>query len=333
MFLVLAGVACDAHGQCGRQWLPGYPEAGVGGPVECLGSWDPDGAGTMTKRLVIAGSFPVAGSVFSRSIALFDPVTGSWSGLGGGVSGDVRCLATMPNGNLAVGGNFTAAGGQPASGLAEWNGSSWSVIASPFASTSGIAVLPNGLLAATDGTGGLAFWNGATWAFDTPPGATTITRLLVAANGDLLVGTTAGVHRRSGLGWTSLGNPGSVLDLLEMPNGNVIAAGSFVGQVALFNGSGWATLGSYLSPGSAFVSSIVLQPNGRLLIAGSFSGSGSTWLSDLAELNGGQWTGPGAWSGARSLLVWDNGEVYVGGQFGPPGPFNNIGASGSRVGS
>ena len=91
--LVLVGFVRDAHGQCGRQWLPGYPEAGVRGPVECLGSWDPDGAGPMTKRLVVAGTFPVAGSVPSRSVALFEPGTGSWSGLGVGVSGDVRCLA------------------------------------------------------------------------------------------------------------------------------------------------------------------------------------------------------------------------------------------------
>lgn len=270
----------------------------------------------MTKRLVVAGTFPVAGSVPSRSVALFEPGTGSWSGLGVGVFGDVRCLATMPNGNLAVGGTFTAAGGQPASGLAAWNGSAWSAIASPFASTSQLAVLPSGLLAATDGVGGLAFWNGANWTFDTPPGATNITRLLVAANGDLLVGTTTGVHRRSGLSWLSLGNPGHVLDLVEMPNGDVVAAGSFAGQVARFSGGGWAPVGNALSPVTAFVSSIVMQPNGRLLIAGSFSGSGATTLADLAELNGTQWTNPGGGIiGARHLHVWGNGEVFVGGQF------------------
>jgi hypothetical protein len=42
------------------------------------------------------------------------------------VNGDVEALAIGPSGELFVGGNFTEAGGQPASGVAKWDGATWS---------------------------------------------------------------------------------------------------------------------------------------------------------------------------------------------------------------
>ena len=61
----------------------------------------------------------------------------------------VRSLALLPNGDLAAGGFFTAAGGVSASHIARWDGVNWSAL---DAGTSGVvtalALLSNGDLMA-----------------------------------------------------------------------------------------------------------------------------------------------------------------------------------------
>jgi len=92
-----------------------------------------DGTGL---ALFVGGSFTTAGTLPVNSIARWSG--GSWSDVGGGVSGtfgagEVVATAVFDSGNgpeLVTGGHFLGAGGVPAPYVATWNGSNWSAVPS-----------------------------------------------------------------------------------------------------------------------------------------------------------------------------------------------------------
>ena len=82
--------------------------------------------------LYAGGYFDSAGGMATNNVAEWDG--SKWLPLGAGITdsnaffgGDVIAL-TAYNGDLYAGGIFNIAGGQPAYGIAFWNGTSWSVI-------------------------------------------------------------------------------------------------------------------------------------------------------------------------------------------------------------
>ena len=118
----------------GTTWAPvgdgllGPGGFAFGGPVLTLASID-DGSG---PKLYAGGSFTETGS--GSPIARFAAWDGtSWTEVGGGVDGDGARVLSLTHfrdgrgggGGLYVGGEFTTVGGQAASGLARWNGTSW----------------------------------------------------------------------------------------------------------------------------------------------------------------------------------------------------------------
>ena len=311
-----------------------------------LTTWDPDGAGPQTPRIVVGGTFAAAGSACSQLVALLDPATGQWSSLGGGVRdaassfGNVLTAVTMPNGDLVVGGRFTEAGGSPAQSIARWNGTSWSALGlPPFTNwVFSLQVLPNGNLAAAGDSGVIGVWDGSTWTWLLPGFSNAVYALALAPNGDLLAAgytsssfSSSGVRRWNGSVWTSLGPSFGAFDanirkLLVMPNGDVVATGAFSGAstpntpgVARWNGSSWVAMGNGLT-GIGFatpsVTGLVPLSNGNLLATGSIGRSGTTPLADLAEWNGSTWVPyAGGLAGAASALEWSPGAVFVTGQF------------------
>jgi trimeric autotransporter adhesin len=133
--------------------------------------------------LVAGGGFSIAGGVPANSIASWNGT--SWSALGSGITFPVgpgfevvRALATLANGNIVAGGDFTIAGGVPANGIAQWNGISWSALGSGISSflidpyISVLTVLPNGDIVAggwfwmvgSVSTNSVAQWNGTSWS-------------------------------------------------------------------------------------------------------------------------------------------------------------------------
>jgi hypothetical protein len=109
-----------------------------------------DGTG---PALYAGGYFTTAGGVPANGIARWNGTT--WSALGSGVSAastpGVLALCSFDDGDgpaLYAGGDFTAAGGQPALHLARWNGTSWSSVGS------GVNGSVNALAAFDGGTGG-----------------------------------------------------------------------------------------------------------------------------------------------------------------------------------
>ncbi|MEO6596538.1 MAG: hypothetical protein ABIP94_17440, partial [Planctomycetota bacterium] len=329
-------------------WLPGEGLPGVGGTVYASTTWDPDGAGPVPPQLVVGGTFLTAGTTLANRIARWDPATGVWSALGAGVDGDVRALATMPNGDLVVAGYFASAGGVPASRIARWDGASWSALGAGFDDqVRALTVLPNGDLIAGGAfqtAGGantplIARWDGTSWSAlggglqSVFPAVQGVWALTVMTNGDLIVGGTflgaVGVAARhiarwNGTSWLALGagltgSVGSdcVYSLTTLPNGNLVAGGQFstVGgaalHLALWDGVTWSALGSAIN--GAFnqvqVSALTTMPNGDLVASGTFSFIGGVAARHIARWNGSSWSALGA--GMFSIMVSGAAPVYA----------------------
>ena len=71
LLLVAASLlpAAAARGQCIAQWQSAGPMPGTNQPTRALVTWDPDGAGPATPRLVLGGEFTVAGNALASRIA------------------------------------------------------------------------------------------------------------------------------------------------------------------------------------------------------------------------------------------------------------------------
>lgn len=131
-----------------------------------------------------------------------------------------------------------------------------------------------------------------------------------------------------GSSWAPLGSgvQGSVLEMLRMPNGDLIVAGFIeeaggqpVANIARWDGTSWSGLGAGLD---AVVSSLLLLPNGDLAAAGSFSASGTQALDQLAVWNGTTWlpyAGAGAAGNINDIELLSNGDLAICGALILPG--------------
>lgn len=297
-----------AHAQCNVSWVGNGAVAGVDGTVEAFADWDPDGAGPEPAVVVAGGTFTVAGSVLANNVACYDPVANTWSALGAGCNGKVRAIVAMPNGDLVIGGDFTAAGGVGADRLARWNGSVWA---------------PMGLTL--------------------QPGSNSVRALKVDPAGDLLVAgwfavaglNATGVARWDGQTWSAFpGASAQVNDLAALPTGGFVVAGWFSIQgtsqhgVAVWNGSAWSFLGSGLVHTSLFeVRRVCVLANGDIVAAGAFPAIGGVNVANIARWDGTTWQPVGNGlpvvflvNGIYALSADVNGDLLAGGTwFATPG--------------
>lgn len=99
--VALAGSA--AWGQtCAGAWKYGPDQgiAGLTGIANAMMTWDPDGAGPLPERLIVAGAYALAGDQNAGDIAAWDGAT--WSSFGTGLNGPAYALASF-NGDLVAG--------------------------------------------------------------------------------------------------------------------------------------------------------------------------------------------------------------------------------------
>ena len=303
--IALACLTAVCGAQCDPQWAPGDGVPGTNGLVSVTRTWDPDGPGPLSPVLVVGGTFTIAGNAAANNVALYDQATNTWSSLGVGViAGGVEALATLPTGELVVAGSFQMAGGLITPSIARWNGTAWSPLGGWFDGTvSALARLPNGDLVAGgffSMAGGIAAnsiarWNGTSWVamgsgFGTAPGT---------------------------------GQNGWVLDLVVMPNGDLIAAGSFstaggvvAPNVARWNGVAWSPVGSGIAP-SSYVLALALLPNGDLVAGGAFATAFGGPGDRVVRWNGTAWVplGSGLDDIVQALAVMQNGDLIAGGLF------------------
>ena len=134
----VAVMAVPAQGQCEPTWL-GREEAGlpgVDGEVFCTTQWDPDGSGP--ERLVMGGSFSVAGNVLAHCVAWWDGE--EWHSLAERITtqehpttGGPKVFAmTVFENDLIIGGNFDTIDGVIVNGVARWDGERWHAMGNGF---------------------------------------------------------------------------------------------------------------------------------------------------------------------------------------------------------
>jgi hypothetical protein len=256
----------------GASWSP--LGSGLNDDVNSLAVYD-DGRGT-GAALYAGGAFTAAGGVPLGYIAKWDGT--AWTPLGAGMRFDVHALCVFDEGSgggsaLFAGGSFQSAGGEPASFIAKWDGTSWSPLESGTNST---------VQALTVYRGG-------------PDGG----RALHAAGWFTIAGGTPAsrIARWNGAEWSPLGSgvSSSVRALVAFDDGTgggpaLYAGGSFpkagsqaMNYIARWNGRRWSPLGSGVT---SFVNALTVYDDGggpALYAGGVFASAPDSGDSYLAK--------------------------------------------------
>src|SRR5690606_31340190 len=132
----------------------------------------------------------------------------------------------------------------------------------------------------------------------------------------------ANVARWDGSAWHALGSgvDGPVTALLALPDGSVIAAGSFTTaggtaahNIARWDGTAWSALGDGLDRFSAapMVHSLARMSNGDVVAAGLIDHSGPVLTPGIARWDGTAWAplGAGIATGVSAIAVLPNGHI------------------------
>ena len=260
-------------------------------------------------RVYFGGAFTTANGVTVNRICYWDGSTfnamGGTPGTTGGTA--VNCIAIAANGDVWIGGSFTAVGGSTTKGLARWNisSSTWTAFNKTTATFVEITAL------ALDASGTL-YIGGDFTDFD---GTTANDRIMRTADG----GTT----------FTALGSGtnGWVQALAVHPDGKVYVGGSFTTANSVttngftyWNGSTFVALGATpgISGGSTLVDTIIVRRNGDVVLGGSFTSAGGTsGYNYVAVWNGTsyQTMSTGMDAITRTLVELPNGNIIAGGDF------------------
>ncbi len=318
MALLSVVASSSAGGPCDFGWLKGQGTIGVEGVVNTMATWDPDGDGPQTPKLVVGGLFTTAGGVTVNNVALWDGV--SWHPFGQGMGGTtpfVLALTTWdPDGNgpqpaqLIAGGEFTSADGIAVSRVARWDGTSWHALG--------------------DANSGTFLYVSSLTTWDPDGDGPALPQLIVGGNFVTGGGVVAeNIARWDGSSWHALGSgftDGPVSDMTTWdPDGSgpmpaqLVAGGGFgfsgdleIRRVARWDGLAWHPIGSLM--GDFGVSALTTwDPDGpgpqpeQLVVGGSFITADGVTVNNIARWNGSIWQafGPGLNSTVDSLTLWD----------------------------
>jgi hypothetical protein len=213
---------------------------------------------------IIGGSFQLAGGTAACGIVRWDKSASTFVSLSSGIPGEVTCLAISPCNTLYAGGNYTEAGGTPASRMSSFANGTFTALSSglndvPYA----IAVAANAEVYVTGPftqAGGTSVSMATRWADGTfyTMGTTGCGRALAVTRGGLVYRGSIGPSTTGsfcgmwdGNDWQSLTESGSlnsgVYTVAEERGGNVFFGGTFsrVGgltawSMARWNGYTWA---------------------------------------------------------------------------------------------
>lgn len=284
------------------------PSVGSNGSIVYALAALPDG------DLLVGGNFGPIGGISVNRFGRYDPETDTWFNLGFGTNGGaVYAILPIPGGDIIIGGSFNRVAGVNANHVGRYTPSTgvWTPMGSQFVS-SGDHV--NALALAPDGTvivGGL-FLNGPgigalriaryhpttnSWSTLSTGVNDVVDAVVVLPDGDVIAGgyfTIAGGVTVSRLArynptsntWSNMGGGTSgsfnyVNALTLLPNGDVIAGGSFTvvsgvpaTRIARYNPASntWFSLG--VGPNSD-VSALATHPTGDVIYGGFFTAGGA----------------------------------------------------------
>lgn len=304
----------------GSSWEP--LGSGVDSSVIDMKVFD-DGSGA---ALYACGDFTQAGGMSASCIAKWNG--SSWSALGSGVSAGqftaANALQVFDDGNgpaLYVGGDFSVAGGVPASLIAKWSGSSWSALGSGllgfgfpppavqsmsvFDSGDGPALHVGGLFTLAGGqpVNNFAAWNGSSWQ-----------SVGGGLQGGAITQVIAQLVHDDGSG-----------PVLYVGGDFELAGATSVRNIARWDGSSWSALGSGVGTLFELVSALSAHDDGggtQLYAGGLFSVAGGVAARNIARWDGRTWSpvagGVGSDSGINELASFDDGQgaaLFAGGGF------------------
>jgi hypothetical protein len=284
--------------------------------LHALGAFDSGGV----TRLYAGGYFFQVGGAAVHDVAQWDGTT--WSDMSGGVSsGTVYALARYDDGSGAriyAGGDIQQTATQVISGIASWDGSSWSPVGG------GVVGAVRAMTVFDDGTGS-ALYVGGTFNV---AGSVTVNYL----------------GRWNGTSWSSVGGgtDSHVYALCAFDDGSgpaLYAAGNFThaggvaaNRVAKWNGSAWSPVGGGVE---ALATALAVHDDGAgkaLYLGGYFTTAGGAGAKHIAKWNGTSWSAVGGgvdgtvWSMQEIALGSSTPDLYVAGEFTHAG-----GAPSSRI--
>ncbi|QDU69628.1 hypothetical protein [Engelhardtia mirabilis] len=307
----------------GTQWFPvgsgvGYPSSGV----RDLEVFD-DGSG---PRLFAGGQFngtgfdPVPHHVVAWDGATWTPLPSGPDGIGSSTGTYVQTLRTFDDGTgpaLFVGGDFSEAGGAPASDVARWDGSAWSAVGT-------LAVGQDLNLGVRD----LEVW-------DDGSGPHLVAAGVFAMQGPVFDGVP---RQWNGSTWAKLGNGpvGTSRALAAWDQGagqQLYTGGDFentgpfmpkaVNDIARWDGSAWSAVPestTAVSGGEVRALADFTVGGTPLLVAGgTFVSAGGSTVNAIAAWDGSGWSplgNPFSDVLVNALLAWDDGSgeaLYAGG--------------------
>ncbi|MFK7741176.1 MAG: hypothetical protein AB8H80_12730 [Planctomycetota bacterium] len=329
------------------------------GPLAMALAVDPSPQPSSLSNLAIAGPFDGLAGTSAPGLALIRSFF--VESISDGINGAVRASAELPDGDVLLGGSFGSIDRAAVFGLARGNsdGSLWrapqlagsAAISFAFLAPEVRAIQPTdsgALLVAgsftlagapgpnNQASSDVARFDGSNWTgYGPTPFLGGAHAALEHSDGTLYAGGN-GLYRRDPAGWTLLttvsnGLGGTILSLTELPNGDLVAAGSLQNipgpnrpGVMRWDGATWQFLGAGLAsvlPGSnRIVTACRARDDGVLFACGAVDGA-----PFVARFDGTNWqvlpapsaTSPSSPGQAElfALELLPNGDAVVGGRF------------------
>jgi hypothetical protein len=306
---------------------------------------------TSGSVVFVGGDFTKAGGGAVNHIAIWDTVTKTWRGIGGGVNGTVRAIV-IDNEMVYVAGSFTTAGTISANNIARWDtinkvwaamgsgvsgtinsitvsGGSKLYVGGSFTTTAGLPPITLNNIAKYDTTSHI--WSSMASGING-----TVSSVLASGSGTFVGGyfITAGdvgannIADWFGASWTGLGTGvtgGTTMALANGPNGTYIggnfniAGGKQAKYIALWNGSDLEPLGSNDLSGDDYSSCIraITINNNEVFVGGIITAAGGVLANNIAKWDGAGWVtlGTGVQGGSIRAMATNGNDVFVGGDF------------------